>query len=122
MTDVLGARTLLTYISEAYSVPNSETLVPVTSVNRGGSVTTTQLTVATGKTLRVSRISITGVLLGTTVAATSVRLRANLAGAATLTSPIVTSLRMGNMSIGTQAANYAMEPLRIDFPEGLEFP
>lgn len=120
--DVLGTRSLVHYYTEAYSSPAAEALATITGVNRDGTVTTTQLTVAAGKVLRVNRILATGVLLGTTVAATHVRLRANLAGAATATSPIVWSARMANHSIGTQAANYGLFPIMDTLPEGMEFP
>jgi len=120
--DVLGTRTAVHYYTEAYSVTNAEALATITGVNRGGTVTTSQLTVTAGRVLRVQRILLTGVLLGTTVTATSVRLRANLAGAATLTSPIWWTARTGNESVGTQAANYNMQPLPDFFPEGMEFP
>jgi hypothetical protein len=121
--EVHPARTLVTYYTEAYSVTAADALMTITGVNRGGTVTTTQLTVAAGKTLRVQAIHLTGVLLGSTVAATHVRLRANLAGAATVTSPIVLSARMGNPSVGTQAANYGLLPHNLTLPaDGIEFP
>lgn len=122
MPDVLGDRVPVHYYTEALSVPASETLAAVTGVNRGGTVTTTQLTVPAGKILRVGAVTVTGVLLGTTVAASHIRLRANLAGAATATSPIYATVRLGNASVGTQAANYGLWPVTMVFPEGLEFP
>lgn len=122
MADALGTRAPVVYYTEAYSSPATEALATITGVTRGSTVTTTQLTVASGKTLRVSFIGITGALLGTTVTASTIRLRANLTGAATASSPIYYTGRMGNPSIGTQAANYGMEPLLIPLGEGLEFP
>lgn len=120
--DVLGSRVFVHYYTEAYSVTASEALATITGVNRGGTVTTTQLTVPTGKVFRVNQIVVTGVLLGATVTATHVRLRCNVSGAATATSPVLFTGRIGNNSIGTQAANYALPPLYYNFTEGLELP
>lgn len=121
--EIQAPRTLVTYYTEAYSVTAAEALMTITGVNRGGTVTTTQLTVAAGKTLRVQAIHITGVLLGATVTSSRIRLRSNLAGAATLTSPIVLSVHMGNPSVGTQAANYSLFPHNLTLPaDGIEFP
>lgn len=117
-----SGRTPLHYYTEAYSITASEALATITGVNRGGTVTTTQLTVAAGKTLRVQSININAVLLGTTVTNSTIRLRANLAGAALVSSPIYWECRLGNQSIGTQAANYAVAPVDVSFPDGLEFP
>lgn len=123
MPDILGARTHIAYASEAYSVTAADALVPITSFVRGtAAAVTTQPVVTTAKVMRIQSIDITGVLLGTTVANTTVRLRANLTGAATVTSPIVKSWRLGNHSVGTQAANYGLFPITIPFTEGLEFP
>ncbi len=123
MPDVLGTRTAVSYYSEAYSVTASEALVPVTGVSRQfAAATTTQLTVAAAKTLRIETITATGVLLGATVAASTVRLRAAAGAAAVLASPIVATFRIANPTTGTQAANYALMPVVISFPEGLEVP
>lgn len=122
MADILGIRTPVSYYSESYSVTASEALVPITGVSKGSTVTTSQLTVSSGKTLRIGFVNITGNILGTTVASTQVRLRANPGSAAGLGSPVFLTVRMGNPSIGTQAANYGMEPVLIPLGEGLEFP
>ena len=117
------ARTLVSYYTEAYSVTAAEALATITGVVRGNAApVTTQLTVTAGKTLRVQSVTITGVVLGVTVAATHVRLRANFAGAATATSPIYVSARLGNPAIGTQAANYGLAPVFMNFPDGFDFP
>ncbi len=123
MPDVLGTRTAVSYYSEAYSVAASEALVPVTGVSRQfAAATTGQLTVTAAKTLRIETITATGVVLGSRGAASTVRLLAAAGGAATVSSPIATSFRLGIDSVGTQAANYGLQPVVITFPEGLEVP
>jgi hypothetical protein len=122
--DVLGTRTPVHYYGEAYAVTASDALVPITGVVRGtAAVVTTQLTVTNGRVLRVQRIMVTGVQGGTTAAASTVRLRANLApGAATLTSAIWWTGRIGSPSVATQVANHSLPIVEDVLPEGMEFP
>jgi hypothetical protein len=116
-----GARTNINWNAQAYSVPSAAALISLSrSTNAGSATAATTYTVTTGKTLRIQLITITGVLLGTTVAASRISLVA-AASAVGTASPVMASFRLGNTSVGTQAANYGLQPIYAEFQDGLEF-
>jgi hypothetical protein len=120
-----GVRHIINWNVEAYSVTASEAAPTMTRSTDLAATTTTgsnPYVVTTGKTLRLQGISISGVLLGTTVTASRVIIRAAASGTAGTGSPIQFSTRLGNASVGTQAANYGLIQQDIDFADGLEFP
>lgn len=118
-----GQRSVKTLNVQGYSVTATDTLLPFIQVVDGVAAgsTATSFTVTTGYNFRIQALFLSVVLLGTTVTATRVTLR-DVVSSGTLgaTSPALASFRMGNASIGTQAANYGIEPQMIEFPDGLE--
>jgi hypothetical protein len=116
-----GSRQSLNWNAQAYSVTATDALVSMNrSLNAGATTAATSYTVTTGKTLRIQLLIVTGVLLGTTVAASRINLRAT-SGTVGTSSPVMASLRIGNTSVGTQAANYGLPPTFVEFQDGLEF-
>ena len=95
-----------------------EALQSLTGYKAGAAVvaTTTPAVVTAGKTYRINRIAITyiAVLTAGTIA---VNLRANIAGLATLSSPIVDSWIIG----AAAAVAGVAETIIIELPDGMEF-
>jgi hypothetical protein len=117
-----GVRHNVAWTIQAYSVTASEAALSLNrSTDLAATAAATSYTVTTGKTLRLQGLSISGVLLGTTVTASRVTIRAAASGNATTGSPLQFSTRIGNPSIGTQAANYGLIQQDIDFADGMEF-
>jgi hypothetical protein len=97
---------------------SSEVLQSLTGYKGGVAVaaTTTPAVVTTGKTYRISTISITYVGIST-AGSVQVNLRANLSGVSTVTSPLVNS-----WLVGTTAATAGVSSTEvIDIPDGMEF-
>ena len=98
-------------------------LVPTfRSIAGAAEVTTGQYTVTAGRTFRLQAIIASITLVGTTVAATRLRMRLNPTGAVVLASPRQLSWRIGNWSIGTQAAAYTQQTETLVIPETFEIP
>jgi hypothetical protein len=118
-----GVRHNIAWTIQAYSVTATETALSMNrSTDFAAIAAAATYTVTTGKTLRLQGLSISGVLLGTTVTASRVALRAAATSGASATSPLQFSTRLGNASIGTQAANYGLIQQDVDFADGMEFP
>lgn len=120
-----GVRHTVNWTIQAYSVTASEAapaLSRSTDLATGTTTGANPYTVTTGKTLRLQGIGISGVLLGTTVTASRVLIRAVASGTASTSSPVQFSTRLGNASVGTQAANYGLIQQDIEFTDGLELP
>jgi hypothetical protein len=116
-----GVRHNIAWTIQAYSVTATETALSMArSTDFAAIASAATYTVTTGKTLRLQGLSMTGVLLGTTVAASRINLRATT-GTVGTSSPVMASLRIGNTSVGTQAANYGLPPTFVEFQDGLEF-
>ena len=96
----------------------TETLQSLTGYKSGAAVTatTTPAVVTTGKTFRVTRISITYVGVAT-IGYVLVKLRANTAGVVAVTSPLVLTLSQG----ATAATAGNTTTTEHTFPDGLEF-
>jgi hypothetical protein len=119
-----GTRYSVGIVYEAHATTAADVLMVPTSRSIAGAaeVTTGQYTVTAGRTFRLQAVLASITLLGTTVAATRLRLRLNTAGAVTLTSPRQASWRVGNWSVGTQAASYTQQTESLIVPETLEVP
>ena len=119
-----GTRYSVGIIYEAYSVTAADALVVPTARSIAGAaeITTGQYVVTTGRTFRLQAVLASISLIGTTVAATRVRLRVSNAGAVALASPRQASWRIGNWSVGTQAASYTQQTETLIVPETLEVP
>ena len=95
-----------------------EALQSLTGYKAGATVsaTTTPAVVTTGKTYRINRIAITYIAV-LTAGTITVNLRANIAGLATLSSPIVDSWIIG----AAAAVAGVAETIIIELPDGMEF-
>jgi hypothetical protein len=97
----------------------ADVLMSLTGFKGGATVaaTTTPAVVSAGKTLRITRITITYIA---TASAGEVRvsLRANVAGPVVVASPVVESWVVG---AGTPATAGSSQTVTISFPDGLEF-
>lgn len=96
----------------------SEALQSLTGYKSGAAVgaTTTPAVVTSGKTYRITRITITYIAVAA-AGAIQVNLRANLSGLVALGSPLVNSWLVG---AGAATAGIA-QTVHIDIPDGLEF-
>jgi hypothetical protein len=100
----------------------TEALQSMTGYKSGAAVTatTTPAVVTTGKTYRVQSITITYVGLATAAEAL-VNLRANTAGVAAVTSPIVAGWVVGEAEAATASIAGGSQTIVIPFPDGVEF-
>ena len=116
-----AGRSARTITLDSFAVAaTTETLNTMSYSSDNGTATTgTSYTVTAGKRLRIQTISISvHTIAGNTTSATViVRLRANNAGAAIVTSPIQLVIPI----VGTAVANQAVGPDIIAIPDGWEF-
>lgn len=117
-----GVRFSIAQVTEAFAVPaTTEALLPVSRSRDRAAAVTTAYVVPAGWNFRLQAIYASLTLVGTVAHATRIRLHANPAGAATTGSAVQASWRMGNWSVGTQAANYTQQSESFSIPDGFEF-
>lgn len=115
-----GVRTAVAHFYEQHAVTAADVLMTPTGTSRqGAAATTTQYQVPAGKTLRIQAVLVSIVAVGTIVASTRVRMRANPAGAVALTSPVQLSFREGLFN--TPAAQHTPPTTLVPVPDGLEY-
>lgn len=114
-----GRNTSTLFMAAAVAGTTAEVMQSLTGYKSGAAVTatTTPAVVTSGKTYRVTSISISYQQLSTTGVAAMFRLRANLTGVGVVGSPLVMNLVIG--SPAAVAGAYSSEEFL--FPEGLEF-
>ena len=112
-------RSKVSYMMTAQTLTSAtETLVPMIGYkdNLAVAATKTPSVVSAGKTWRVTRITITYVATAT-VGSVIVNLRANINGLAAISSPIVESWQVGQITVGAGTSQTVV----ITFPDGIEF-
>jgi len=120
-----SGRTIRIFMLDAYTAaPVAEALQTVVQWYNNAAVagTTTPAVVPTGKTLRLTSVTMTTKSLAT-VGSAVMRIRANTAGTAVLASPLVWSCECGSRAGATTTAmTGGLDSVTVNFPDGLEFP
>lgn len=113
------------FMLDAYTAaPVTEALQTVVQWYNNAAVagTTTPAVVPTGKTLRITSVTMSTKSLAT-VGSAVLRIRANTAGTAAIGSPLVWSCECGSRSGATTVAmTGGLDTVTVLFPDGLEFP
>lgn len=119
---VLPTRTQRTLYSQSFASVTSEVLLNLSQVLNFATATTgTTWTVTSGKVFRVQSIYLTNRLSAATHNWVRVNLRAVASGTVAATSPIIATVSLPTVPIGTAAANYGQSIVQA-FPDGLELP
>jgi len=118
-----SGRNQTNYFNAAQTISTAtETLLSLTGYKSGASVTatTTPAVVTTGKTYRISRITMSyiGISTATTI---QVNLRANIAGVVAVTSPLVDSWVIGEQEGSVASVAGGVATINIANPDGIEF-
>jgi hypothetical protein len=110
------------FMASLVAATATETLQSLTGYKGGVAVaaTTAPAVVTAGKTYRLQSLTITYVGLATAAEAL-VNLRANLAGAVVVSSPLVAGWVVGEAEAATAAIAGGSQTVTISFPDGMEF-
>lgn len=122
--EVGAARNQTNYYMASQTINTAtDALVSLTGYKSGVAVgtTTTPAVVTTGKTYRITSITIDHTTIVTTPGSTRFTLRANLSGVVAITSPAVCNWEVGEPS-GIAPVAGKKNTITISIPDGIEFP